>query len=261
LPSTALFEDFAAAGEAIAADFEGLNYSKAIRRIMALADRANQYIDERKPWLLAKDPANAAEVVAVCTLGLNLFRSLLIYLKPVIPEIAARAESFLGGSSLSWKDAQVPLLGVDIERFETLLARVDKSQVEAMIEETRDTMTKTAKDQAPEKTAEEIDIDAFSRIDLRVAKVLSASYVDGADKLLRLEVDLGNETRQIFSGIRAAYEPAALEGRLVVVVANLKPRKMRFGTSAGMVLAAGAGKGQIFLLSPDSGAEPGMKVT
>jgi methionyl-tRNA synthetase len=261
LPSTALFEDFASASEAIAADYENLNYSRAIRRIMALADRANQYIDEHKPWLLAKDAAHTPQVVEVCTLGLNLFRSLLIYLKPVIPEIAARAEAFLGGSVLSWKDAQAPLLGVDIERFETLLARIDKNAVEAMIEETRETMTQVKKDLAKEPDVEEIDIETFARIDLRVAKVLSASYVDGADKLLRLELDLGEETRQVFSGIRAAYEPGALEGRLVVVVANLKARKMRFGTSAGMVLAAGAGKGQIFLLSPDSGAEPGMKVT
>ena len=259
LPDAPLLESFASEGDAIGSDYETLNYSKAVRRIMALADRANQYIDEHKPWILAKDPANTKRVVEVCTLGINLFRMLIIYLKPVVPELAARSEAFLGVEPLQWSDAQTTLLGTRIERFQTLLERVDPKDIEAMIQESRDEKVS----QAPAKSdaSEQIDIDTFARVDLRIAKVVSASHIEGADKLLRLEVDLGTETRQIFSGIRSAYDPAELEGRLVVVVANLKPRKMRFGTSSGMILAASAGKNEIFLLSPDAGAEPGMKVT
>ncbi|NIW25694.1 MAG: methionine--tRNA ligase subunit beta [Gammaproteobacteria bacterium] len=226
---------------------------------MALADRANQYIDEQKPWVQAKDAANKDAVIDVCTLGLNLFRTLIIYLKPVVPDLAARSEAFLGVPPLAWADAKEPLLGTKIERFKALLQRIDMKQIETMIDETRDDVAAQAK--PPEDSDQKIDIETFARIDMRVARVVTASHVEDADKLLRLEVDLGDERREILSGIRSAYEPADLEGRLVVVVANLKPRKMRFGTSDGMVLAAGAGKNEIFLLSPDSGAEPGMKVT
>jgi len=259
VPDPALLDAFAAEGDAIAADYESLNYSKAIRRIMALADRANQYIDEKKPWILAKDPANCDEVIEVCTLGLNLFRTLIIYLKPVVPDLAARSEEFLGETQLVWDDVEQPLLGSKVERFKTLLQRIETKQIDAMVDETRDDVAAQAKPQ--ENDEQKIDIETFARVDMRVAKIVAASHVDGADKLLKLEVDLGDETRQIFSGIRSAYDPAELAGRLVIVVANLKPRKMRFGTSDGMVLAAGAGKNEIFLLSPDNGAEPGMKVT
>ncbi len=259
LPDAALLETFADEGDAIAADYESLNYSKAVRRIMALADRANQYIDEQKPWVQAKDTAHNDTVIEVCTLGLNLFRILIIYLKPVVPDLVARSEAFLGVPPLAWADAKQPLLGTKIERFKALLQRVEIKQIEAMVEETR---VEVAAQAAPQKdAAPKIDIETFARVDMRVARVVAASHVDGADKLLRLEVDLGTETREILSGIRSAYEPTALEGRLVIVVANLEPRKMRFGTSDGMVLAAGSGKNEIFLLSPDSGAEPGMKVT
>jgi methionyl-tRNA synthetase len=254
-----VLEAFTAEADAIASDYESLSYSRAVRRIMALADRANQYIDEHKPWLLAKDPSNAARVVEICTLGLNMFRVLILYLKPVVPELAERAEKFLGVEPLEWNDLARTLLGTRIEPFQTLLERIDPKEVEAMLQETRD--TKSAQAEAAAPAVEEIEIDTFARVDLRVGRVLKASHVDGADKLLKLDVDLGGETRQIFSGIRAAYDPAELEGRLVIVVANLKPRKMRFGVSAGMVLAAGGGNNDIFLLSPDSGAEPGMKVT
>ena len=259
LPDTTLLEAFADEGDAIAADYESLNYSKAIRRIMALADRANQYIDEQKPWVQAKDAANSDDVIEVCTLGLNLFRTLIVYLKPVVPDLAARSEAFLGVRPLAWADAKQPLLGTKIERFNALLQRIEMKQIEAMVDETRDDVAAQAKPQ--ERTEQKIDIETFARVDMRVARIVAASHVDGADKLLRLEVDLGGEMRQILSGIRSAYEPAELQGRLVIVVANLKPRKMRFGTSDGMVLAAGTGKDEIFLLSPDSGAEPGMKVT
>jgi methionyl-tRNA synthetase len=207
----------------------------------------------------AKDAANSDQVIEICTLGLNLFRVLIIYLKPVIPDLAARSEAFLGVSPLVWADAKQPLLGTKIERFKALLQRVELKQIETMVDETRDVVAAQAK--PPQAVEQKIDIETFARVDMRVARIITASHVEDANKLLRLEVDLGDETRQILSGIRSAYEPADLEGRLVVVVANLKPRKMRFGTSDGMVLAAGAGKNDIFLLSPDSGAEPGMKVT
>jgi methionyl-tRNA synthetase len=259
LTDTALLDAFADEGDAIAADYESLNYSKAIRRIMALADRANQYIDEKKPWIQAKDAANSDTVIDVCTLGLNLFRILIIYLKPVVPDLATRSEAFLAVPPLTWTDAKQPLLGTKIERFKALLQRIEMKQIETMIDQTRDDVAAQAK--PTEEPEQKIDIEAFARVDMRVAKVIAASQVEGADKLLRLEVDLGDERREILSGIRSAYEPTDLEGRLVIVVANLKPRKMRFGTSDGMVLAAGAGKNEIFLLSPDSGAAPGMKVS
>jgi methionyl-tRNA synthetase len=259
LQDTALLDVFSAEGRAIAADYDSRNYSKAIRRIMALADRANQYIDEQKPWIRAKDTANTREVIAICTLGLNLFRYLIIYLKPVVPELAERSEAFLAVPPLVWTDAQTPLLGTRIEKFQNLLQRIDPKDIEAMVNESREVAAGQA--QPSGDGAESIDFETFARVDMRVAKVMQASYVEGADKLLQLEVDLGTETRQIFSGIRSAYQPEELEGRLVIVVANLQPRKMRFGTSDGMVLAAGDGGKEVFLLGVDSGAQPGMKVT
>lgn len=259
LPDSALFDEFAAAGEEIAADYEGRNYSRAIRRIMSLADKANQYIDDEKPWLKIKDEAQAGDVLGITTLGINLFRTLIIYLKPVIPEIAERAEAFLAVDSLVWNDAQMPLLDHELTRFESLLERVDKNDVEAMIKESQGEDTAAA--DSDESDSEQIDIEHFSKIDLRVARVIEASYVDGADKLLKLRLDLGGRERQIFSGIRSAYNPEDLNGRLVITVDNLKPRKMRFGVSEGMVLAGGPGGEEIFLLSIDSGAIPGTKVT
>jgi methionyl-tRNA synthetase len=293
LPNPALFEEFAAAADAIAAAYEERNYARAIRRIMTLADRANQYIDEQKPWRKAKQAENRDEVVAVCTLGLNLFRTLLVYLKPVIPAVTERAERFLAAGELTWNDAGKPLLSRRIERFESLLQRVDPKAVEAIVGESRAEAergamraaagpaaaadpgtavrtqagasdTGTGAPSSEESDAETdglIDLELFSKLDLRVARVVAASYVEGADKLLELTLDTGGAERVVFAGIRAAYAPEALVGRLVVLVANLKPRKMRFGVSQGMVLAAGAGGGSIFLLSPDQGAEPGMKVT
>ncbi len=254
-----LYETFVAEGDTIASDYETLNYSRAIRRIMGLADKANQYIDEHKPWVLAKEPDSADAVVDICTLGLNLFRILIGYLKPVVPELARRSERFLDIDELRWSDLSTPLLGSQIARFEALLQRIDPKAVQAMIEDSREDAAAASAPAA--KQSDEIDIDAFAKIDLRIAKIVSASHVDGADKLLHLELDVGGETRQVFSGIRAAYDPTDLEGRLVVVVANLKPRTMRFGVSEGMILAAGEGKNDIFLLSPDAGAKPGMKVT
>jgi methionyl-tRNA synthetase len=259
LPDNALFADFAAAGEEIAEDYEQRHYARAIRRIMALADKANQYIDDEKPWLKAKETGQVAAVMETVTLGLNLFRTLMIYLKPVVPGIAERAETFLAVEALSWSDARTPLLGHKIARFENLLNRVDPKDIQAMVDESLSTDKSIAPKQ--EESPEQIDLDQFTKIDLRVARVVEASYVEGADKLLKLRIDLGNEQREVFSGIRSAYSPEQLEGRLVVTVNNLKPRKMRFGVSEGMILAAGSGGEEIFLLAVDSGAAPGMRVT
>jgi methionyl-tRNA synthetase len=270
LPDSNLYAEFVGAGAAIAAAFEGCDTASAIREIMALADRANQYIDLRKPWMLAKQPEKAAEVRDVCTQGLNLFRVLMIYLQPVLPAMAAKAMHFFRESAWQWSDTAMPLLGTTINPYEPLAVRLDAKQVARLVEP-ESVATAPATAAAPSDTAalaaaaavegDLISIDDFLRIDLRVAKVLNADLVAGADKLLRLKVDVGDlGEREILAGIRAAYEPAALVGRLIVVVANLEPRKMRFGNSQGMMLAAGPGGKDIFVLSPDSGATPGMRV-
>jgi methionyl-tRNA synthetase len=268
LPDRALFDEFAATAASIADDYDGRDFARAVRRIMALADRANQYIAERKPWVLAKNPAAAQEVVAVCTLGLNLFRSLIVLLKPIIPGVAERAEKLLGGEALTWSAIEEPLLGQRIEHFEPLLQRVEEEATRRILaEEKRGETNMTgegiAAKAAPTGAGEtsEIDLELFAKIDLRVARIAAAKFVDGADKLLELTLDLGNgERRTVFAGIRNAYDPATLTDKHVVVVANLKPRKMRFGTSQGMVLAASSGGTDVFLLSPDAGAQPGMQV-
>jgi methionyl-tRNA synthetase len=264
LAEPALYADFAGAADDLAADFEQRDFARAVRKIMALADRANQYIDERKPWLLAKDPKAAGEVVAVCTVGLNLFRALIVYLKPIVPALAERAEKLLGGSELYWHDVTEPLLGASIAKFEPLLTRVEPAAIEAIMKPTTaETPTATAPAAAATTSAPDaqIDLAQFQKTELRVARIIEASYVEGADKLLKLKLDVGTEERTVFSGIRSSYEPAALANRLVVLVANLAPRKMRFGVSQGMVLAASGDEPGIFLLSPDSGAKPGMKVS
>ena len=290
LADPALQDDFAAAGERVAALYEGRDLAGAIREIMALTDRANLYIDQQKPWLMAKDPARAAEVQAVCTQGINLFRVLAAYLKPVMPRLAAGAEKFLGLPSQNWADAATPLLDTTINAYEPLATRVDPAAVKALLAASAESLkpvgvpeaaattvpvvtaksaakpakvaaTSAAKSAEPVAPPAELSIDDFMKVDLRIARIDSAELVEGADKLLRLRVDLGElGQRQIFAGIRSAYEPAQLVGRLTVVVANLAPRKMRFGLSEGMVLAAGPGGQEIFLLSPDAGATPGMKV-
>ena len=265
LPEPALYDEFAAAAEDLAADFEQREYSRAVRKIMALADRANQYIDEHKPWILAKSSGSEGEVVGVCTQGLNLFRALIVYLKPIVPALAARAETLLGAGELEWHHAARPLLGTPIAKFEALLTRVELASVEALMKPAGSNsetakVTNTTGNGAPTPNGE-IDLAEFQKTELRVARVIEASYVEGADKLLKLRLDVGTEERIVFSGIRSSYEPAALTNRLVVLVANLAPRKMRFGVSQGMVLAASGDDPGIFLLSPDSGAKPGMKVS
>jgi methionyl-tRNA synthetase len=264
LPNAALYAEFASAADDIAADYEQREYGRAVRRIMALADRANQYIDDKKPWLLAKQPAAAAEVVAVCTQGLNLFRALIGFLKPIVPALAARSEKLLAAGELTWQSVAEPLLGRPIAPFEPLLTRVEPAAIEGISRvPTAETpiVTTTATPATAPAAAGEIDLAQFQKTELRVARVIDASYVEGADKLLRLRLDVGTEERTVFSGIRSSYEPEALKDRLVILVANLAPRKMRFGVSQGMVLAASNDQPGIFLLSPDSGAKPGMKVS
>ena len=266
LAEPALYTDFVAAGDSITQAYEGREFGRAMREIMALADRANQYIDEKKPWALAKQPGAEAEVQAVCSMGLNLFRLLMLYLKPVLPGLAEQVEQFLQIPPLRWEDAPNPLLAHAIAEFKPLMQRVEMAQITAMIEDSRESYP--AADEAPVKPdgplamdpiSPVITIDDFAKIDLRVARIAKAEAVAGADKLVRLELDLGGEIRQVFAGIKSAYAPEDLQGRLTVMVANLAPRKMRFGVSEGMVLAAGSRSG-IYLLSPDSGAEPGMRV-
>ena len=266
-----LYQRVLDAAPAIAEHYQAREYSRAVREIMALADAANQYIDSAKPWVLAKEAGSEAQVQAVCSMGINLFRALMIFLAPVLPQTATRAAAFLGQESLRWSDLERPLLGERIARFDPLLVRVDPNKVEAMVEASKESLESAAAPagasdaaqapgRAPPELAPEIGIDDFNKIDLRVAKIVEAHHVDGADKLLRLELDLGGERRTVFSGIKSAYAPEDLEGKYTVVVANLAPRKMRFGTSQGMVLAAGPGGSEIWLVSADEGAEPGMRV-
>ena len=252
LPDPVLYEEFAAAGDRIAGLYEQREYATAIREIMALADRANQYVDRHKPWALAKDPAQSAQVRAIATQGVNLFRALMIYLTPVLPRMSEAAGQFLGVPIRNWSDAAAPLLGVALNPYQPLATRLDPALVARLVQ--------TPAAAAP-VTAATIGIGEFSKVELRVARVVSAALVAGSDKLLQLNLDLGGEVRQVFSGIRSSYAPEQLVGRLVIVVANLEPRKMRFGVSAGMVLCASGTDGAVFLLGADSGAQPGMKVS
>ncbi|MEE4161540.1 MAG: methionine--tRNA ligase subunit beta, partial [Woeseiaceae bacterium] len=243
----------------IAAHYENREFSKAMRLIMALADDANRYIDEHKPWVLIKDDSRLDDVQSICTQGLNLFRSLMIYLAPVLPELAEKARGFLGDEAWRWDDAASPALGRRINPFNPLLTRIDADKVNAMVDQSRKSLEATDAGRQS-SDADTITIDDFMKVDLRIARIAAADAVEGADKLLALTLDVGGDTRQVFAGIKAAYAPDDLVGRHVVVVANLAPRKMRFGVSEGMVLAAGPGGEDIFLLSPDAGAEPGMRV-
>jgi len=247
----------------LAALYEAREFGKALREVMLLADRANQFVDEMRPWELAKASSQAERLQYVCSIGLNLFRLLTIYLKPVLPQMAADVEAFLGVPPLGWQDAASLLpTGHVINTYQHLMTRIDPKQVQALIgaDEESPAPGKTSVNPGPAQ-APTVSIDEFGKLDLRVAKIVSAETVEGADKLLKLTVDLGGETRTLFAGIRSAYDPAQLVGRLTVVVANLAPRKMRFGTSEGMVLAASGDQGPgVFLLAPDSGAQPGMRV-
>jgi methionyl-tRNA synthetase len=274
LPDPSLYQEFAGAAERIAALYDTRDYAQAMREIMLLADRANQYVDSHKPWALAKDPARAGEVLAVATQGINLFRVLMVYLAPVLPGIACKAAGFLGTPLDSWDEVRQPLLGTPLAAYEPLATRLDPKLVTTLVESATPALAALAAPAAPAAPAAKapvaaaakdadapISIDEFFRVDLRVAAVLEASTVEGSDKLLKLLLDLGSEQRTVFSGIRSAYRPEDLVGRKVVMVANLAPRKMRFGTSEGMVICAGDDAGGIFLLSPDDGAQPGSRVS
>ncbi len=264
MDDTAVYQPFIDAGASIAQAYETRDFARALRETMALADQANQYINEQQPWVLVKQPGQEARVQQVCSLGINMFRALITYLKPVIPATAERAEAFLREPSpLRWDSPAAPLLGQRIERFKPLLTRIEKHQIENMVEASQESLQgQPAGDSALSRDpiSAQITFDDFAKLDLRVARVTHAEHVDGADKLLRCTLDLGGETRNVFAGIKAAYDPGKLIGRQVVVVANLAPRKMRFGVSEGMLLAAGPGGTDIFLLDVDSGATPGMRV-
>ncbi len=256
-----LWNEVSGSAESIAQLFEAGEVGRAAREITRIADSVNQFIAEHEPWKRIKDPDRRDEVHGVCSLGINAFRSLIVYLKPIVPALAGRAEVFLGGDELKWEDAETPLLGETINRFEPLLTRLEKKAVDRLIEASVETDdVNTTEEEAADEDGPHISIDDFFKVDLRVARIVEASEVDGADKLIALKLDLGDETRQVFSGIKSSYSPDDLVGRLTVIVANLAPRKMRFGVSEGMILAAGDDD-DIFLVSPESGATPGMRVT
>ncbi|MDU6412003.1 MAG: methionine--tRNA ligase [Yersiniaceae bacterium] len=264
LADEALYATFAAAAESIAEAYAAREFSKAIREIMALADLANRYVDEQAPWVVAKQEGRDADLQAICSMGINLFRVLMTYLKPVLPALTMRAEAFLN-TPLTWEGIASPLLGHQVMPFKALFSRIDLDKVQHMVDASKEDMAAAAAPVtgplADDPIQETITFDDFAKVDMRIALIEQADVVEGSDKLLKLQLDLGGEKRQIFSGIRSAYpDPKALEGRLTIMVANLAPRKMRFGISEGMVMAAGPGGKEIFLLSPDSGAQPGMQV-
>ena len=259
-----LYAEFANASAAIADAYEAREFSRAIREIMALADKANRYVDDKAPWVIAKQEGADAQLQDVCSVGINLFRVLMAYLKPVMPLLAERTEAFLG-ETLSWEGVAKPLTNHQLAPFKALFSRIEPAKIEAMIEASKEDL---AKEQTPkvagpladDPISPTISYEDFAKLDLRVALIKKAEAVPEADKLLKLQLDLGGETRQVFAGIKSAYNPEDLEGKLTVMVANLAPRKMRFGMSEGMVLAAGPGGKDLWILEPQAGAQPGMRV-
>jgi methionyl-tRNA synthetase len=265
----ALLSKFIEAGDEIAAFYEAREFGKAIRKIMELADLANQYIDEKAPWVIAKEEGKDAELQAICSNGINMFRQLITYLAPVLPAMTEKAEAFLQ-VKLNWAGRTELLLGHEIAKFQPMMTRVEMDKINAMIEASKEAAVEEMQlGKKPEKAeptvnaepiAAEIEFDDFAKVDLRIALIKNAEHVEGADKLLKLTLDLGFAEKQVFSGIKSAYQPEELIGKLTVMVANLKPRKMKFGMSEGMVLAAGPGGKDIWLLEPHSGAQPGMRI-
>ena len=267
-----LFVAAAAEADAIAAAYEACELSSAMRQIMVLADRANKYVDEMAPWTLRKDPAQAGKLQDVCTVCLNLFRQLAVYLAPVLPNLAAQTAELLGGQLNSWEQVSHPLVGTPVRPFQHMLKRVELAQVQKMIDDSKpeenvspsvasasaDSLAYLEKEPLTEAHC---TIDDFVKVDLRVARVLEVEEVKESDKLLRFTLGLGGDVkRNVFAGLKGVYKPEDLAGKLVIFCVNLAPRKMKFGMSEGMVLAAGAGGKEIFVLSPDTGAEPGMRV-
>jgi methionyl-tRNA synthetase len=308
-----LFEFAASEADEIAEAYEQCDFNRAMREIMALSDRANKYFDEKQPWTFRKDESRQDELRDVCTVGLNLFRQLVVYLSPVLPQLAKQTEELLNTPIASWDEVKTPLTGTAVSKFKHLMKRIEQSQVDAMTEESQEAAaaesTETSAPQFHEadtwkdggeplaaepigegatprlvlkkqddmekaqellrqngikcsiETGPECSITDFINIDLRVARIIECNHVEGAEKLLQLTLSLGGgETRNVFAGIKAAYEPEKLIGRQVICVANLKPRKMKFGLSEGMVAACGPGGSEVFLLNPDEGAQPGMRV-
>ncbi len=257
-------QQFIDAEKEIASAYEAREFSKAVRLIMALADIANQYINDKQPWVVAKQAGAETELQQICTQGLNFYRILAIYLAPVVPGIAERSAGFLNVPTFQWQQIHQPLLNHRINQYSPLLTRIDAKNVQSMLDETQTIVEKenqlSTVSAFDPPLADEITIEDFNKIDLRVAKILQAETIPEADKLLKLTVDLGAEQRQVFAGIKSAYKPEQLIGKLTVVVANLAPRKMRFGTSQGMVLAAGPGGSELWILEPDQGAQPGMRI-
>jgi len=276
IKSDSLIAEFSAKASEIARLYDNREYGKALREVMALTDRANQWIDDIKPWELAKKPEEHPRLRLVCSVGLNLFRILTLYLKPVIPGIARNVEQFLNIPELKWDDSYSVLSdNHEIRPYSHLMTRVDAKQITALTEANKESLkpatpaphSQQRHAQHQENAVEaatvptHISIDDFSKIDLRIARIANAEHVEGADKLLKLTLDVGElGTKQVFAGIKSAYDPATLVGRLTVMVANLAPRKMKFGMSEGMVLAASGEAPGLFILSPDSGAQPGMSV-
>jgi methionyl-tRNA synthetase len=284
IEAPALLAEFQNASETIANYIEARHYNKAIRDIMALADKANQYIDGQAPWVTVKDASKQAFTHDVCSMGIHLFRILVVYLTPVIPKLSEQAQAFLN-DEFTWASAQEVKLGHPINKFKALLQRVEMDKVNAIIDDSKDSLGLPKADEAKTDTkkkvketssnvskddgltplerdpiGETISFEDFAKIDLRVALISKAEHVEKADKLLRLELDLGGDKKQVFAGIKSAYKPEELVGKMTVMVANLAPRKMRFGMSEGMVLAAGPGGSDLFILEPHDGAQPGMKV-
>ncbi|MBU2709735.1 methionine--tRNA ligase [Zooshikella harenae] len=261
-----LIAEFAEQASTIASLYEQREFAKAVREIMALADKANTYINDQAPWVLAKQPGQEQQVLNVCTVGINLFRLIMLYLKPIIPVLAKETEAFLNIEPLQWQDVNSVLLNHSIQPFSAMLTRVDPKKVSAMVDASKESLApkqQTIPADSPlnkEPILDEINFEDFAKVDLRVALIANAEHVEGAEKLLKLTLDLGGQSRTVFSGIKSAYSPEQLVGKHTVVVANLKPRKMRFGLSEGMVLCAGPGGKDLWLIHPDSGAKPGMRV-
>jgi methionyl-tRNA synthetase len=269
--TTELEHEFSSAFAEIADLYESREYGKVVRTIMHLADLANQYVDAKKPWGLAKNPDKTAELHSVCSTALTLFRDLILYLSPILPATAERVEKFLNIPKLNWKDAWKHLpAGHAINAYAHLVTRIEQSAINAMVQTSKQSDAPAKANTSTIKTtggsldidpiAPQIEYEDFAKLDLRLAEIVQAQPVEGADKLLKLRLDLGGETRTVLAGIKAAYTPEQLIGRLTIMVANLAPRKMRFGISEGMILAAGPGGKNIFLLKPDAGAQPGMRV-
>jgi methionyl-tRNA synthetase len=275
-----VIDEMRAAAATIAGHFENRDYARALREVMALADKANGFVAAAAPWEMAKQAGREPELHAVCSDAMEMFRLLTLYLKPVLPKLAEAVEAFFNIPALSWQHVATPLAqGHVINSYQHLAARLDPKHIEAMVEANKESLqppqahseqrhaahqqnVAKVEEQAAEKNWEPfIGIDDFGKVDLRIARIANAEHVEGAEKLLKLTLDIGeHQPRTVFAGIKSAYDPSTLIGRLTVMVANLAPRKMKFGLSEGMVLAASDERGGPFILSPDAGAQPGMRV-